>query len=160
MTEVFKTKYANNDLTFDECFKLNILNKAMKLKLDNPRISNKEIGKQLKISSKELVKFSSANNDTLFVKITKKTVSDPQQCCYCDFIGKNISGIKTHIRLKHKKEIAKQSYEINTSGNVLETSGNTPKTKANNLKHRNKKQEKLGLGEEITDDELNKILDT
>jgi len=82
-------------------YKLATLDRALSIKLDNPKTTKKDVAKQLNISEKTLQRYSSEINEEVFQKRKQKTSFKPSKCHSCDFVSKNTAGMLAHTRAKH-----------------------------------------------------------
>ena len=104
-TKNYTSPVNENMRTLGNFYKMAMIDKAMSLKTENPKMTKKDIAKSLVVSERTLQRYSNDINETMFQKKKVKTIFNPQKCEYCDFIAKNKSGVKAHERSKHLEEI-------------------------------------------------------
>ena len=90
--------------SLNDFYKVATLSNALNLKLENPKMTKKDVAKNLHISERTLQRYSSDINKEVFQKKKVKNSYNPQNCTYCQFISKSKSGLSAHIRTKHKNE--------------------------------------------------------
>ena len=157
--------------------KLAILDKFSTLKIENPKLTKKEIAKQLGVSDRTLLRYATELGENIYQKRNSKRCLNPSKCSNCDFIAKNKTGLQAHIRSKHlhinrqnkiKKEntsildkSVESSPEVNTLQVGLETKNKSPLLEnkfKNRRKLKNKSDENLeenmGCGEERVSDSM------
>ncbi len=123
--------------------KLAILDKVSSLKIANPKITKKEISKQVGISDRSLLRFSNDLGENIYQKRKIKKILDPSNCSECDFIAKNKTGLQSHFRSKHVFQNKTKSDKIRQNQTTLKTTEKPKKKKKESVP-----EEKLGLGKE------------
>ena len=105
LQEIMKSNIKiENPKTVNSFYKAAYLEKALSYKLDNPKMSKKNIAKNLNLSERTLSRYSSDINEEVFQKKTIKLIDDPQTCSYCNFVSKNKAGLSAHSRNRHKEQ--------------------------------------------------------
>jgi hypothetical protein len=135
-TKNYTSPVNENMRTLGNFYKMAMIDKAMSMKTENPKMTKKDIAKSLDVSERTLQRYSNDINETMFQKKKVKTIFNPQKCEYCDFIAKNKSGVKAHERSKHLEEI--------TNKKCVEKE--TTKIQKQTKSDRSKKKEKVGYG--------------
>ena len=126
--------------------KMAILDKVSTLKIDNPKLTKKEIAKQVGVSDRTLLRYATELGENVYQKRNSKRFLEPSQCPNCEFIAKNKTGLQAHIRSKHLfKNRQNQKTSLTT---VQEQNPDLRENKISNIIKRNKNKEKVGYGEE------------
>ena len=156
----FTTPVNENKKSLDKFYKMATLDKAMSLKIDNPKLTKKEVAKSLSISERTLQRYSNDINESMFAKKKIKTKFNPQKCEHCEFISKNKAGLMAHERSKHlellTKKIAEEKNERSSKESVSIQKVENKKTKVDKIK-KGKIKEIIGNGEFNLDEELDKV---
>ena len=118
------SKINENVNSLNTFYKVAMLDKALSLKLENPKMNKQEVANNLNISLKTLSRYSDDLNEQVFKNRKRKNNYNPQKCFYCDFNTKNKPGLTAHIRCKHLNEYISSRQnrdQIETNRDNLET---------------------------------------
>lgn len=111
LQEIMKNNIKIENLkSLNSFYKAAFLEKALSYKLDNPKMTKKNIAKNLNISERTLSRYSIDVNEEVFQKKTIKIINDSQTCNYCEFVSKNKAGLSAHSRIKHKEQFNQIKY--------------------------------------------------
>ena len=86
----------------DKIYAIDIINRAMNLKLDNPRITKKEISKKLKISKEKLNNFALEVENRTLAPRRMRTIN--ATCDECDFKTVSTQALVLHKKIHNKSK--------------------------------------------------------
>lgn len=122
-TKNFTTPVNQNVSNITSFNKLAILDRVSTLKIENPKITKKELSIYIGLSGKTLSRYSEDLGENICKKKSYKKNLIPSPCDECDFIAKNKAGLQAHHRAKHlynRQTINKNKTKVDTSERKLD----------------------------------------